>query len=114
MSVDRLTEATAQNNVGFNGKAEEHNGGIHLGMFLMDKKVNFRDSKDYQGLIGIWTGENGSHLGWGFGHVVNVDKDQGYTWAGQPSRSPLEIEIAVTTKPLRESETRFLRGRNTQ
>ena len=108
MSVDRLTEATAQGGIGFNGMADEHHGGVHLGIFRMDKSVKAFGTTEFRGLVSLYTGDSGSYLGWGFGHILNVDQGQGYTWAGQPSRAKLEIEIAVTASPLRESESAFL------
>lgn len=108
MSTDRLTEATAQGGIGFNGLAAERYGGFHLGMFRMDKSLSIPVDKKYRGFVSLWNNGDDEFLGWGFGHLIKIDRGQGYTWAGQTSPAPLEIEIAVTAKPLRPSETEFL------
>ncbi len=108
MTNSRLAGQSDVNGVGWNGtKRQDRNAG-HLGIYLLDKVVPFPAPNSARGLVSIWSKGFDGHLGWGFGHHIKVDKVQGFAWAGQTSTQPLLIEIAVSTKPLREHEQKVL------
>ncbi|MDA1018344.1 MAG: hypothetical protein O3A00_28305, partial [Planctomycetota bacterium] len=113
MTKDRLVRQSDMDGVGWNGlKVQDHNA-VHLGMYLVDKAVKFPAPRNTQGLVSVWDQGFTGHLGWGFGHHIRVDKVQGYSWGGLTSPQPLQVEIAVSSKPLRDHEWKVLQGGTT-
>lgn len=106
----RLTEQSDVNGIGWNGTKRSDRSATHLGIYMLNKVVPFPAPDKARGLVSIWSKGFDGHLGWGFGHHIRVDKVQGFAWGGQTSPQPLLIEIAVSSKPLRDHEQKVLLG----
>ena len=110
MTKERLVQQSHINGVGWNGLKTEGRNAVHLGIYLLDKVVEFPAPRNTHGLVSIWDKGFDGHLGWGFGHHIRIDKVQGFSWGGQTSPQPLLIEIAVSSQPLRDNEWKVLQG----
>lgn len=107
MTRQRIGMDSSDKGIGWNGTAKENNMGYHLGVYRLDGRVKWPFRNEFKGLIGIKFEGFDGHLGWGFGSPMGL-RGQGYGWAGLTSSVPLEIEVAVTARPLRQDETKLL------
>lgn len=110
MTKARLTEQSDVNGIGWNGTKRLDRNAVHLGIYRLDMMIKWPHPDKARGLVSIWSKGFDGHLGWGFGNHIKVDKVQGFAWEGATSTQPLLIEIAVSSKPLRDHEERVLLG----
>ena len=101
----RLAVQSADGRFGWDGtnSLDPHAGvpGRHLGIYNTD--WTRKHGAISVAILGAWQ----DRLGWGFGHRIEMDDRQGYSWAGMEIPKVV-FEISVKEKELTKTETRYL------
>jgi hypothetical protein len=96
----RLLDRSAEGGYGWEGTNRLEYGGYHLGVYNTNTRT-------ISGAIGIArVAARNDRLGWGFGHKIDVNDRQYYSWAGVAIPKTV-FEISVKSRELAKAETRF-------